>query len=262
MSLDFRLMMLYHGCMMALFLFGGNLSVYRELQIAGIVLVALLVISLRYRRQQNWRWPAIRRLDILRAAGGGVLTAVFLFAATPLFPPSDSRALPWYLAGLGIGVFNILCLLNLVCLSKADFLAQCSSSDQPGRELVAPPPQPAATVIEARWKNVVRRSYTVAFFAVWLSFLAFFYLFGVSFKNGSPVATVSQSEALQDHGKTAYITREEKRRIDTLQLVSMIGMPSVILGGLLLHFVVGIKLIDPRTLADFRAKKSYKLYRR
>lgn len=54
-----------------------------------------------------------------------MLIAFFLYAPGPLFPATNSRFLPWYLAGFGIGLFNLLSGLNLVQSTEAEFQAMC-----------------------------------------------------------------------------------------------------------------------------------------
>jgi hypothetical protein len=79
-----------------------------------------------------------------------------------------------------------------------------------------------------------------------------FYSFGTAFKNGSPEPTITRTERLENHGKTVYVTPSEKQRIHLLQLVSGIGFPVVLLGGAILHFVVGVKLFqNTPTLAEY-----------
>jgi hypothetical protein len=109
MSVDFRLMFVYHGSMMLMFLVGqAGLSVRMELQLTGLLAVVLIAISIKHRRQTNWRWPGVKASNVIYAVGSLALVAFFLFAGTPLFPPLIGAALPWYLAGLGIGTFGVL----------------------------------------------------------------------------------------------------------------------------------------------------------
>jgi hypothetical protein len=89
---------------------------------------------------------------------------------------------------------------------------------------------------------VTRGIYTVVFLLVWIASVGSFFLFGTAFRPGSPAPTAIQTEPLVDHEKTVYVTRGEKRRIDYLQLVSWIGIPSILVSAALLHFVVGVKL--------------------
>ncbi len=257
MSVDFRLMFVYHGGMMVLFMTGRSLSVRAEIAIALALAAVLTVISVRHRKITHWRWPGVSPRDILFSVLTVAGIVFFLFSTTTLFPPSDSRFLPWYLAGLGIGVFGVLSNLKIVYQSEAEFLAHCRTIDQYGREIEPAPEAQEAKDVEIRWKRVVRGVYTVTFMLLWVGGVAFFYFFGTSFRNGSPVPTASQSEPLTDHGKTVFTTRAEKQRIDRLQAVSWGGIPLVLLSGVILHFIVGVKLFpNTPTLSEYRARKN------
>ena len=135
MSLDFKLLFVYHGCMMAMMIAGRNLASRKETMLTVFLAIALVSISLRHRSMKHWRCPPIRPRDIFGALFLAILTTFFLLAATQLFRPSDHRVLPWYFAGLGIGVFGILTSLRIVYASEADFLLNCRIIDEFGREI-------------------------------------------------------------------------------------------------------------------------------
>jgi hypothetical protein len=152
MSLEFKLMFVYHGCMMALFITGGAFTLRQELTFASVLVFVLTSVSIKHRRSAGWRWQGLQTKNLLIAAGGIALMGVFLYAATPLFPPSNPRALPWYLAGFGIVAFNVLHALRLVLLPKLLFwqivtnqaVKQCNQKrpnllNHSGRELPEPP---------------------------------------------------------------------------------------------------------------------------
>jgi|GEM_PF-1636163 len=257
MSLDFKLMFVYHGSMMVLFIAGQDLSVRQEITLTGILAVVLVAISLRHRRVMNWRWPSVRPRNVLWASFGAVAIAFFLFSATPLFPPSDHHALPWYFAGLGIGVFGILTSLRVVNTSEADFLLNCWIIDQYGREIERASDLPQPTDSEPDWMRMVRGIYTVMFMLVWTFGVTSFFFFGNAFRHGSPMPTATQAEPLTDHDKTVFVTRTEKRRIDYFQLASEIGVPLVVVGGVILHFLVGVKLFpNAPTLSEYLAERT------
>src|SRR5438045_3738691 len=119
-SFDFRLHFVFHIATMVLFMTGGSLTVQQELWVDAIVLIALLYAAIRHRRRMNWKRPALHHKDIFSAIGSAALIGVFLFAATPLFPPTNPRSLPWYLAGVGIGAFGILGSLRIVYKSEIE----------------------------------------------------------------------------------------------------------------------------------------------
>jgi hypothetical protein len=250
MSLEFKLMFVYHGCMMVLFVTGDEFSVRQELFFAVLLLLALSSISTWHRRSTGWHWHGADAKHRLAALGSLVLTAVFLYAATSWFSPSNPRFLPWYLAGFGIGLFNFLQSLRLVHPSEAAFLADCGeSASQLG--------EPAQMETKGpQWQRVIKTVFSVVFFLVWLEFLVFFYYSGKTFSEGSPVPTQTKTEPVTDHGKTAYIKPDQKVLRDNLELFGFIGIPSALLSGFLLHFVFGIKIFDNTpTLGETSAKK-------
>jgi hypothetical protein len=95
------------------------------------------------------------------------------------------------------------------------------------------------------WKRMVRGTYKFVVMLVFILWFASYYYFGTSFKNGSSDPTEARTEPLQNHGKTVYVTRIEKRRIDGLQMAALIGGPLVLVVGALLHFRLGVRLFPP-----------------
>jgi hypothetical protein len=231
MSTDFKLMMGYHLCMMALFIVGGAVGVVAELAIAASVFAIAIAISVWRKLAVGWRWPGVGFKGIAWALVGIALMAVFAFAATPLASPTSPVMLPWYLGIAGFGIFNTANALRLATLSEAEFLTQCGEH-QPTYEREQPR--------EARWRSVVRNTYSVVFTAVWLVGVASFYFFGVGMRDGAPSPTGSRTEQLTNHGHTVYISAAEKNLIDLLQISMFVGIPAIMIGGALLHFVFKI----------------------
>ena len=240
MSVDFRLMFAYHGSMMVMMVAGGGLSLQQEILITTVLVTVLVSVSLRHRARVGWHWPGANGKDVLGAIGSATLIAFFLFSATPLFPLSP-QVFPWYLACGGIGAFGILSALKVVSGTESDFLLHCTVVDQYGQNIPRFSELPKPKIVEARWKKIARGVYVGAFMLVWITGVLSSYAFGTSFKNGSPVPTATQTESLQNHGKTVYVTPVEKQRIDRLQMASWFFIP-VVLFGLILHFIVGVKL--------------------
>lgn len=226
--------------------------------LAVFALASILVsISMKHRSSTNWRWPGVGAKEVLSAIGTAVLIAFFLGSAMALFPAPDPHALPWYLAGAGIGVFGVLSALKFVYLSEADFLLHCHTVDQYGQEIPRASELPPPRIVEATWKKALRGVYTAVFTLMWIIGVLSFYFFGTSFKNGSPMPTATQTEPLTDHGKTVYITPAEKNRIDVTRWISAVGFPFVLLSGLFIHFVLGVKIFgNTRTLPEYWKRKS------
>jgi hypothetical protein len=233
MSTDFKLMMAYHLCMMVLFVVGGAVGVIIELAIAASVLAIALVISVWRKLAAGWRWPGVGFKETVWALAGIVLMGVFAFAATPLASPTSPVMLPWYLAIVGIGIFNTANTLRLATQSEAEFLSQCGEPRPPTED---EPPH------EARWRGVVRNIYSAAFMVVWLAGLGSFYFFGVGMRDGSPSPTAAHTEPLTNHGHTVYVSAAEKNLIDLLQTSMFIGIPTIMVVGALLHFILKIPM--------------------
>jgi len=256
MSLDYKLMFVYHGSMMVLFMAGQTLSVRQEILLTSALVVTLVLISLRHRRLTNWRWPPVLPSNVFWALFGAVAVAFFLYSASPLFPPSDHRFLPWYLAGLGIGILGILTSLRVVDISEADYLLRCRTIDQYGREIEPASELPRRKEIEPPWKKMIRGIYTVSFLLLWAVSVASFLFFGTAFRHGSPTPTATDTDPLTDHGKTVYVNHEEKRRIKYLQIISGVGFPVLLVSAAALHFVWGVKLFpNAPTLSEYWAER-------
>jgi len=254
MSVDFRLMFVYHGCMMVMMMAGKGLSPQQEILITTVLAAVLVSISLKHRANLGWQWPGINWKDVLSAIGTAILIALFLFSATPLFPV-NSQVLPWYLGAAGIGVFGILSALKITSRTEAELLLHSTVIDQYGQQIPRICEIPKPKIFEARWKKIARRLYLGAFILVWITGVLSFYTFGASFKSGSPVQTATQTEPLSNHGEIVYVTPAEKQRIDRLQMASWLFMP-VVLSGLILHFIVGVKLYDNApTLFEYLKQK-------
>ena len=252
MSLDMKLMFVYHISMMAMMMAGGSLSVRQELTIAGVIALLIVLVSRYNRQKKHWRWPGIKLVDVLYATGGIFLASIFLYSAVPLSPPNNGHIVPWYLAGFGIGLFGVLQSLKVVYPSESEFASNCMIIDQYGRELQPVQEPSPAQPSEPNWKRFTKATYTVVFMLLWVCGIASFYFFGTAFKNGSPEPTTTQTEPLEDHGKTVYVTPTEKQKVHALQLVSWVGIPVVLISGAILHFVVGVKLFpNTPTLSEY-----------
>jgi hypothetical protein len=237
MSLDFKLMFVWQGSMMILFMTGSNFTIRQGLSFAAILMAVLFSVSMNNRRSKGWHWQPVESKQFVWAAGSLLLTSVFLYAASPLFSPLNPGFLPWYLFGFGIGLMNALSSIGLVRQSETQFIADCQTA-APQVPAVAPTPEPT----DPAWQRFLRGTFHLAFLLIWLSFLVFFYLHGKAIRNGSPSPTETQTDPVTEHGGTVYVTHKEKALDDRLLTISMIGIPSVMATAAILHFLVGVKL--------------------
>jgi hypothetical protein len=252
MSLEYQLMFVYHGSMMGLLMSNGALSTKQEILITAILGGVLTSISIRHRRTMNWHWSGISLKGVLSAGGVLVALGIFLFSASPLLPAGNPRFLPWYLAGGGLGIFGVLSGLRLVHMSRSDFLKECSSPGGPEVSISTI----GDAAVDPSWKRKIRGAYSVLFLLVWLDGVASFYYFGQAFRNGSTISTPPQTAPITDHGQTVFVAAGQKALVDSLQTIMFIGIPSILVVGLLLHFVIGVKLFpNIPTLEEWREQK-------
>jgi hypothetical protein len=255
-SLDNKLGFVYFGCMTVLFANGDALSVKQELLATMILVAILLSLSVRYRRRMNWRWPGVQTKGVLTALGILAVAGIFDFAATPLFSPSDPSFLPWHLVGLGGAVFGALCALRIVQLSKSDFLRECEAVGAADFHAQSTAETIPVVPTDPFWKRATRAVYGIVFLLVWLAGVASFYYFGVAFRDGSSRATPTQTEPLNNHGQIVYVQHSQKVLIDFLQKIMFIGFPSVFVSGLILHFLLRVRLFpNTPTLQEWRKQR-------
>jgi hypothetical protein len=168
------------------------------------LVVVFTMLSLRHRSAIGWQWEDIKTKDLAIAIGVAVLMVFFLGAGSSMFPASNPRFLPWYLAGFGIGFFNVLSTLKLVRMSESQMLAdsRTGTPEQLSTAITEP--------LEPRWHRVARGIYSCLFLLVWIEGVYFFNYFGKTFKSGAPTPTAAQTEPISDHGNTVYITHAQK----------------------------------------------------
>ena len=250
MSFDFKLFFVFHGCMMVLFMIGRAFPIQVLIGIVSLLLVVLTSLSIRHRVKSVWHWPGVGVKGVLGVVFSIAVGLFFLGSVTPRISPLNSAFFPWFAAGGGIILFWILSGLKIVFLSESEFQSYCGDQRLKSSE-------PASPSSEIPWKKAVRIAFSVYFFAVWIAAVSFFWKFNTAFRDGTPEPTPQRTETLTDHGKTIYITPEEKKIVSLLQYSMMLGIPSVLLLGVLLHFIVRVKLWpNTPTLAEGRERTS------
>ncbi|MBI5938825.1 MAG: hypothetical protein HY859_00200 [Caulobacterales bacterium] len=241
MSFDMKLMFVFHVGMMVMFMLGSGLTIETELLVAGgLALVMTTIIVLR-RRATRWRWSGASPGQWLMATGTLAAMVLFGLVASFNFSPAEPRALPWFLALVGIGFFNLLSSLGLTHTTETAFRAS-----------LAPPASILTTaetssLIEPRrggWRSMVRTLYTVLFLGVWLIGLAFFAAYGLAMRDGAAAPTAEAVIPLIDHGRTVYLPLWQGELVYRLRAAMFIGVPSVMALGFLLHLGLGVKIFD------------------
>jgi hypothetical protein len=249
MALDYKLFFVYHGSMMALFMFSGLLHISIQVGLVAALACGLTVISIRHRKQNQWHWPGVGNKEILSAAISLALGLFFLGAITPRISPLNPRIFPWFAAGGGMTLFFFLSYLNISYPSKDRFLSHC------GERASEPPQAEEGAPRELGWKRTIRIIFSIYFMAVWIVGVSFFWQYSIAIRDSSPEPTPARTEKIVDHGKTFYITPEQERIVSILKRSMTIGIPSAMFLGFLLHFIVGVKLFpNTPSLAEWRAK--------
>ncbi|MCP4323504.1 MAG: hypothetical protein GY787_16970 [Alteromonadales bacterium] len=155
MSLDFKLMFVYHIVMMILFGLRPIDNPLHQVYLAIALLLALILASFIHKLKSNWSWPGLSFTSIPSIAFNLIFAYVFLaFASYAMTTGGNFPALslanigglvieswgvmlkaaslpvftPWYLAGIGIVFMNSMVSLKLATLKKSEFEAQCSNS--------------------------------------------------------------------------------------------------------------------------------------
>ncbi|WP_444915939.1 hypothetical protein [Microbulbifer sp. TRSA007] len=154
-SLDFKLMFVYHIAMMVLFATRVVDDSSAQASFALVLGLVLVLISTIHKFRAQWKWPGLGIFGVPSALMGVIFVYAFLaFAAYSINPEAEVPSLhevnyfdliseswviikqvaslpaltPWFLAGAGIGVFNLLSSLKLVATKKSEFEAQCTNS--------------------------------------------------------------------------------------------------------------------------------------
>jgi len=253
MSFEFKCLFTYHIAMMAMMAAGSALHLRCKVLIAAAILGGVFFLSIRRRATMDWHWrpPGVAR--ILKAFFGIALVGAFIASATPLFP-IKSAAASWYLAAFGIGLFGFLRALGITHLAESDFRAECGPID--------PAVSKSTGVSDPVWKRVARGAFSVLFLLVWLNGVASFYVFGTTFRTGSPSATATQTEPLVNHGQTVYVAESRKLLVERLQAGMMIGIPIALAIGFVLHFIVEVQLFpNTPTLSQIRSRGAFRKVR-
>ena len=88
--------------------------------------------------------------------------------------------------------------------------------------------------------------YQVMFILVWLEGVGCFVYFQVLARAGSPVATHELAASVVNHGHVFYVAASQKRLYELLLRMMKIGIPGIMLTGLFLHHLVGVKIFTNR----------------
>jgi hypothetical protein len=100
--------------------------------------------------------------------------------------------------------------------------------------------------MEPGWHRTARNLFTVAFVLVWLEAVGCFVFFLILSRRGSPVAAPELAASVVNHGQVFYVAVWQKRLYHLLLTAMWVGIPGIMLTGLFLHHLVGVKIFTSR----------------
>jgi hypothetical protein len=207
--------------------------------IAGAIALSLAILSAVRRLRFGWRWRGASVGRWLMAALSTVLIAYFIGAATQFRFANFQALAPWAFAGIGIGLFSILNILQLVHRTETGFRADCAD----GAMIDAKSDEPS----EPGWKRFLGAVFYVLFLVVWLEGVTAMYVTQSVYSAGTADPNEEMSVAMTEKGRTVYVTAADKHLSDVLMTGMMFGFPSMIAIGAFLQFVLKIRLNPIRT---------------
>ena len=244
-SRDYQIFLTWEISLFALIFFSGTgvLKLIPALYLEGALglwFLILLGLAIHNRRQRDWRWRGLTGGDWVKAGIGAALMIAFLYVFSQGLWPLKSITIPMFLFALSIVAFNILSSLKVVQHSEEDFAQSCGD--------IAPTPlasyDEADDIYEPKWKRTVRGIYSILFILIWLEGVAFFYVHQRYTHEGSLKPTATQTESFNEHGTLVYLAHDQMQINNALLTMMMVGIPSLLLGGFILHFVVGVRMFS------------------
>jgi hypothetical protein len=100
--------------------------------------------------------------------------------------------------------------------------------------------------VAPRWHRTVGALFLLTFVLVWLEAVGCFVFFLTLSRRGSPVPTPEFAASVVNHGQVFYIAVWQKQLYDLLLTAMKIGIPGIMLTGLFLHHLVGVKIFTGR----------------
>lgn len=244
-SLDYKLFFVWEGSLFAAIIFSrpGTFDGLSDAAFYGPALGWLAILSLtavRNRTARNWRWPGLSPSDAAKALLVGALMAAFLVVFMHDLLPVRHQTAPMIAFAVSIGVFNVLSSLKLVQIRQDEFERYCveNGSVSTGARSDSEADKP----IDPLWKRALRGAFSALFILIWLEAMAFFYFHQRFVEEGTQQPTATRTHSVNEHGTFVYLTDDQAQLDSLLQTLMMIGIPTILLSGLALHFVVGVPL--------------------
>jgi len=232
MSFEMKAFFAFHVSMMVMMVAGSGLAFLDKALIAGAIALSLSILSAIRRLRRGWRWRGASVGRWLFAVLNALLFCYFIGAVTGFSLAKFERLGPWAFAGIGIGVFGVLNILQIVHRTEAGFLSDCGEGTVHDYSVEREP----------AWKRVLGVVYSILFLVVWLAFVTFFYVRSSILSASSPIPTMGKTVAMAENGRTVYVSPADKNLVDLLQLAPMVGIPSIVTLGFFLQFVLKVRL--------------------
>lgn len=220
-SLDFMLVIALELLLVAILIMSGKLSLERQAVLAASGLTLVVSISVARRIRRRWHWPGITRRDMFKAlivAAGGLL---FLASLYPRYSPFTSRGFAWFSIAAIIFIYGMLESLRIIPDSE-DFFKLCCGDKASAKQ--------ALLQYAGKKNNNLKHPVFYSFFAVvWILTMIYFWKAESAFSTGAPQPTLEKTASMSDHGRTVYITPEDRRTIRLLSIPFFLGIPLVLI---------------------------------
>ncbi|MBN1345697.1 MAG: hypothetical protein JXQ73_23595 [Phycisphaerae bacterium] len=109
-------------------------------------------------------------------------------------------------------------------------------------------------MLNSKTKRRIKTAHTVLFFLVFVDALAAFGFFMVIRSSAIEAPADDQIAPLRDHGNTFYITPARARVYRALMIVMTVGIPLVVVSGVVLEFGLGIPVLRAGARANETAE--------
>lgn len=235
-SFDFKLIFIFHLCMMGLMASHGAVPVTWQIGVVVVLAVILGAASHYHRHKNHWHWRGVGVKNVFSAVGVLLLGAFFLGSALPANSLSSPAFFPWFAAGAAIILFGMLAALKIVSLDEDEFLQNCGEFSP---VITTPPPLDD----EPPWQKRARRTFRYFFFGTWLVGVTFFWQFNTVYAHGTVEPTIERTAALTNHGKTVYVTPAEKQRVEFFEILMMLSVAASLFSVFLLQVVYKIDMM-------------------
>ncbi len=247
-SMDFKLIFVYHGFIMALLLISRIVPV--EIQLAFVVLLFLILVyrSVKHRIENRWSWPGLEIKKIPFTVFSASMVLFFFLQNYNSSPPSDPTFFPWYAAGLVMFFYTVMIGLNISTLSRKTFESQCE-----GRKVVVKPElqREEGIILE----KLIIKIYHLASTSVIIMMIAYAWLSDRSTvedrNSGVTKAIIDSLEFLAGFIGKSIDKGPEK----FFEGILLYWAPVVIAAGFIIHYILGIKVFgDSPTLKELMNK--------